>query len=310
MKLSVCIPAYNESENLVNTIEEIILEIKKNIDVKSYEFIIVDDHSEDNSFEIIRSLNNQNIRCIKLSKRSGSHVAMRAAIENTNGDIALCLSADGQEDPSILSLMIEKYKSGNNIIWGIRENRNEPILQKLFASFFYKLIKKFIEESNQNIDLPNADFYLLDIKAIDAIKKCKERNTSLFGLLIWIGFKQDQVKYHRRERRKGKSKWNFKSRTKLAKDWIIGFSAIPLKFITYLGILIATLGFIYAVIILILSLFKMTKPGWAETVIIILILGGVQLTMIGVIGEYLWRTLDETRMRPNYFIQKETKQIK
>jgi dolichol-phosphate mannosyltransferase len=310
LNLSVCIPAFNEGKNLTNTIEEIILEIKKNLDIKSYEFIIVDDHSDDNSFEIINQLNKSNIRCIKLSKRSGSHVAMRAAIENANGDIALCLSADGQEDPSILSLMIEKYKSGNSIIWGIRENRNEPILQKLFASVFYKLIKKFIEPSNKNIDLANADFYLLDIKAIQAIKRCKEKNTSLFGLLIWIGFNQDQVKYHRRERKEGKSKWNFKSRMKLAKDWIIGFSAIPLKMITYVGISIAALGFIYSILIMVLSILELTTPGWAETVIIILILGGIQLTMIGVIGEYLWRTLDETRMRPNYFIQKDTKQIK
>ena len=309
MKLSVCVPAYNESDNLIKTIDEIIFEINKIENIKTYEFIIVDDCSNDNTFDIINGLNDSNIRCIKLSKRSGSHIAMRAAIENTNGDVALCLSADGQEDPSILSLMIEKYKSGKNIIWGIRENRNEPIIHKLFASIFYGMLRKFVKQANQNIDLANADFYLLDTKAIEAIKKCKERNTSLFGLLIWIGFNQDQVKYNRRKRREGKSKWNFKSRTKLAKDWIIGFSAIPLKMITYIGISIALLGFIYSLVIVLLSILELTTPGWAETVIIILILGGIQLTMIGVIGEYLWRTLDETRMRPNYFIQKDTKKI-
>lgn len=307
MKLSVCIPAYNEGENVIKTIEEITFEINKIKDIKTYEITVVDDCSDDKTFDIINGLNDTKIRCIKLSKRSGSHVAMRAAIENSDGDIALCLSADGQEDPSILNEMIEKYRSGENIIWGIRETRNEPIIQKLFATIFYKLLKKFITQSNQNIDLANADFYLIDQKIIEAIKNCKERNTSLFGLLIWIGFNQDQVKYNRRKRREGNSKWNFKSRIRLAKDWIMGFSALPLKFITYLGLTIASVGFTYSILIIILYFFKKTTPGWAETVIIILILGGIQLTMIGVLGEYLWRTLDESRSRPNYFINKDTK---
>ena len=134
MKLSVCIPAYNEGKNIIKTIEEITFEINKIKDIKTYEINVVDDCSDDDTFDIINGLNDTKIRCIKLSKRSGSHVAMRAAIENSDGDIALCLSADGQEDPSILNEMIEKYRSGENIIWGIRETRNEPIIQKLFAT--------------------------------------------------------------------------------------------------------------------------------------------------------------------------------
>jgi dolichol-phosphate mannosyltransferase len=158
-----------------------------------------------------------------------------------------------------------------------------------------------------NIDLSNADFYLLSRKTVNAINQCQERNTSLFGLIIWLGFKQTGVTYKRRERFSGKSKWNFSSRMRLAKDWIIAFSGIPLKMITYIGIGTAILGFAYAIFIFICALLKYTTPGWAEAVIITLVVCGAIMTMLGVMGEYMWRTLEETRTRPLYFIEDETK---
>ena len=202
-----------------------------------------------------------------------------------------------------------KIKNGKQIVWGVRIKRDEPFLYKQFALLFYKLLKLFISKDNK-IDLANADFYLLERKVVDAINSCRERNSSLFGLIAWIGFKQDEVKYHRKERILGKSKWSFRSKMRLVLDWIIAFSGIPLKLISIFGILIALIGLLYALYIIYLSLSGLTTPGWAETVILILILGGIQMVMIGVIGEYLWRTLDESRNRPVFFIEETNEEYK
>jgi len=155
--------------------------------------------------------------------------------------------------------------------------------------------------------LANADFYLLDRKVVNAINTCGERNTSLFGLLIWLGFNQDSVTYQRRARMSGKSKWNFKSRLRLATDWIIAFSGIPLRFVTYLGIFISLLGFVYALGVFInVFLFGSPVQGWASLMVVILFLSGIQMILLGTFGEYLWRNLDESRKRPLYFLEKST----
>lgn len=305
MKLSVIIPAYNEAENISLTIKDVVDSISGCSDVSDYEVIIIDDHSSDGTFDAISKVDNDKVFGIRLSKRSGSHIAIRTGIDQCTGDVALCISADGQDDPQVLPKMFGEINNGANLVWGVRSNRNEPFLQKVFAKTFYGMLKKLIGQEDSEIDIANADFYILDRKVIQAIRDCKERNSSLFGLLIWIGFDQRQVQYERKERRFGKSKWNMKSRLKLAQDWIIAFSAAPLRLILYFGLIIAFSGFIYALVIMIMALFGLTTPGWAETVIISLLIGGVQMIMLGVIGEYLWRNLDEARKRPYYFIEKD-----
>jgi polyisoprenyl-phosphate glycosyltransferase len=302
MFLSVVIPAYNEGQNIQRIVGELLLQISGISDISQSEIIICDDHSTDDTFQVIKQLKTPNLKCVRLSRRSGSHVAIRAGLSVARGDAVLCLSADGQDDPAALPEMIQKIKAGKQIVWGVRSSRNEPFLKKQFARLFYKLLSLFFTKEN-NIDLANADFYLLDRKVVDALNSCPERNTSLFGLIAWIGFKQDEVEYQRQERAIGKSKWNFKSKMRLVFDWIIAFSGLPLKLISVLGIIIAFIGFLYALAIIYLSLSGNTTPGWAETVILVLLLGGIQMIMIGVIGEYLWRTLDESRKRPVFFIE-------
>jgi glycosyltransferase involved in cell wall biosynthesis len=304
MKISVVIPAYNEAGNIPVIINKVTNTLNNLVDVAEYEVIICDDHSNDGTFQEVEGQNNNNIKCIRLSRRSGSHVAIRAGLSISKGDVVLCISADGQDDPVVLNKMIEKIKEGYHIVWGVRNKREEPFLNKVFAELFYKLLSFFVQNES-NIDLANADFYLLGRKVVDSINECKERNTSLFGLIAWMGFRQSEVKYERKERSIGKSKWTLNSKLKLAADWILAFSGLPLKFISLLGIVVATFGFIYSIVIIVLSLYGYTTSGWAETAILILVLGGVQLIMIGVVGEYLWRTLDESRNRPLFFIEKE-----
>ena len=307
MKLSVVIPAFDEAVNISAVVTELISTIGKCQRVNDYQIIIVDDHSSDGTYEAVAALSNSKVNCIRLSRRSGSHTAIRAGLHRADGDAVLCISADGQDNPEMLSEMISHLDAGSHTVWGIRESRDEGFLDKLSAVLFYKLLMSFTSKDLPNIDLSNADFYLLSRKTVNAINECRERNTSLFGLIIWLGFKQTGVTYKRRERFSGKSKWNFSSRMRLAKDWIIAFSGIPLKLITYVGISTAILGFAYAIFIFICALLKYTTPGWAEAVIITLVVAGAIMTMLGVMGEYMWRTLEETRTRPLYFIEEETK---
>ena len=304
--LSVVIPSFNESDNIINTIEEIKDVIEKKIFSKKYEIIVTDDHSTDNTYQIVESFNDVRIKCIRLSRRSGSHIALRAGIANARGDAVLCISADGQDDPNVLEEMLKKLHEGAQIVWALRKKRKESFLIKRSVLIFYRTLELLTDTKKSEIDLSRADFYLLDKKVVDAINHCPERNTSLFGLINWLGFKQDYVEFERRERKSGKSKWNFRARFHLAKDWIIAFSGLPLKLMSILGALVALIGFLYAIFIVIHAIIGNPIQGWTSIMIVILILGGLQMIMFGILGEYLWRNIDESRRRPLYFIEKTT----
>ena len=309
MKLSIVIPAYNEADNIVDTMQEveaIVLLIGAGVG-PDYEIIVVDDHSSDNTYEVVRQRGDHRVRSLRLSRRSGSHVALRAGLDIATGEAVICIAADGQDDPGMIKKMVEKWQSGAAIVWALRRSRkHEPFYQKILAAVFYRLLSWF-SGFEPRIDLSRADFYLLDRKVVDAVSSCRERNTSLFGLIVWLGFVQDFVEYDRRSRRAGKSKWNFRGRLHLAKDWIIAFSGLPLKLMTYAGFVIAGTGFIYALFVIIHSLlFGSPLLGWSSMMTMILLLGGGQIMMLGILGEYLWRTLDESRNRPAYFIERDT----
>lgn len=304
--LSVVIPAYNEEANLARLVDELERNLKQCSDIRTHEVIIVDDHSSDRTFESIQNLakaSKGKIRGMRLSRRSGSHTALRAGIAGTKGDLVLCIAADGQDDPAALGRMIQKIKEGCDMVWAIREKRDEPFLSQVLTGLAYRLIRAFINQESSELNVANADFFMFNRAFADAINRCPERNTSLFGLMLWLGFKQGNVPYERRERFGGKSKWNLGSKMLLLKDWVIAFSGIPLKLIFWMGLFTATAGLLYATFIVVYSLLGLATPGWAETVILILVMGGVQMLMLGVMGEYLWRNLDETRSRPLYFIE-------
>ena len=150
------------------------------------------------------------------------------------------------------------------------------------------------------------NFFLLDRVAIDRINECRERNAPIHGLIIWVGFKQDYIEYDRKSRRLGKSKWSFLSLTNLGKNWIIAFSDLPLVSISVLGAGIVFVGILYALYLFIAFISGSGLPGWAAVTAAIMILGGLQIAAIGIIGEYIWRALDESRRRPLYFVEKRT----
>ncbi|MBH45148.1 MAG: hypothetical protein CMC93_00850 [Flavobacteriaceae bacterium] len=303
MNLSIIIPAFNEQSNIEYVLNELNDLLKDKSIVDNYQIIVVDDHSSDDTLKKVKNLENSKISAVRLSKQSGSHNAIRAGLSVCKGDAAFCLSADGQDDPRIISEMISRLNENVQVVWAQRDNSDEPLASNLLRFFFYLALK--ITSTNSEIDPAKADYFLIGRKMIDTINSCKERNTSLCGLISWIGFDQVCISYTRRNRRTGKSKWNFRSRLKLASDWIISFSGVPLRSITYLGFTTSIMGLIYAFYIIALGVMELTTPGWAETVIITLVLGGVQMIMLGVTGEYIWRTLEESRKRPAFIIEEK-----
>ena len=307
MKLiSIVIPAFNESQNIKGTIEEVLKLIEQKSLAEDYEILVVDDHSNDNTFQIVDGFNSSKIICLRLSRRSGSHIALRAGIAHAKGDALLCISADGQDDPSALEEMLNKWQKGAHIVWAMRKKRKEPFFVKWPALIFYKTLVLLTASRKPDIDLSRADFYLLDKKVVDSINQCKERNTSLFGLVNWLGFNQASVEYERRKRKAGKSRWNFRGRFRLVKDWIVAFSGLPLKLISLVGVFVSFIGFLYALFIAVYAIVGKPVPGWASIMIVILVLSGFQMIMLGVIGEYLWRNLEESRRRPLYFLEDNT----
>ena len=305
MKLSIVIPAYNEADNILSTLEKLATVLAEASDlVTDHEILVIDDHSSDGTFALLAGHPDKRLRTFRLSRRSGSHTALRVGLDHAEGDAVLCMSADGQDAPEAIPEMLNKWRTGKHIVWALRRNRqDEPLLLRWTATLFYKILT-FFGEVRSEIDLSRADFYLLDKKVVAAVTSCKERNTSLFGLIVWLGFAQDSVEYDRRQRTAGRSKWNFRSRMDLAKNWIIAFSGLPLRLITLTGSIVACLGFLYAMVILVRNLFYGSPMlGWPSVMTAILVLGGAQMIMLGIIGEYLWRNLDESRKRPIYFIE-------
>lgn len=307
MKISIIIPAYNESNSIGDTIKELLDNFRSLHEIKDFEIIVVDDHSSDNTFDVVSRMNNSKIKCLRLSRRSGSHIAIRVGVANSAGDAALCISADGQESPAYIKEMLSKWSKGADVVWALRKNRkDEPWYIRIPAQIFYWIIYWLTAGEYKNIDLSRADFFLLDRKVIDAIDRCNERNTSLLGLIAWVGFSQDFVEYARRPRRFGLSKWEFNRKVRLAKDWIVAFSGLPLKLITVLGIFLAILGFLFGAYLIANVIFGNPVTGWTSLMMAILVIGGTQMIMLGIAGEYIWRNLDESRRRPLYFVEKKT----
>ncbi|MFA5087834.1 MAG: glycosyltransferase family 2 protein [Candidatus Omnitrophota bacterium] len=306
MKLSVVIPAFNEGSNIAVIVGEILAITEKVPEINSVQVVVVDDHSTDDTYRAIDALTDKRVNCLRLSKRSGSHIALRAGLQYVDGDAVLCLSADGQDDPAALKEMLNKWRDGAKVVWALRKSRrNEPWSVRIPAVLFYKTLSYLAGQPGGPIDLSRADFYLLDRCVVCAVNACAESRTSLFGLIQWVGFSHDFVEYDRRERKSGKSKWSFGRRLGLAKDWIIAFSSTPIKAISLLGFFLLALGFLFLFFVPSGDL-GYSSDGFCALLIILLFVGGFQMIMLGLLGEYLWQSLEESRHRPLYFIEKRT----
>lgn len=307
MMLSIITPAFNEEKNLPE-----FYELLKNAFAKlhlQWEWIIVDDGSSDNTFLTGRGIAldhssdssslNPSVRIIKLSRNFGSHLAITCGLSKAKGDAAVVLAADLQDPPEVILNMLNKWKEGTEIVWAVRETHTT-----FFSRLYYWIIRHIV--GLKELPSTGADFFLIDRKIIDIFLKFSERNNSIFALLSWMGFKQAQIKYVKSKRKAGKSGWTFAKKMKLAIDSVVSYSYAPIRIFSLLGLLTTSASIIYAIILFVIALTgNAPVQGWTTLMIVMLVLSGIQMMMLGVLGEYLWRTLDQSRNRPPYLVELE-----
>lgn len=302
MKLSIIVPAFNEGK-LVEVARRAIVEmLSSELPTLQYEIIFVDDGSRDDTFFELSELAAEfpYVRVIKFVHNCGSHMAIRAGLEHAQGDIACFLACDLQDPPSVIPELLASLVEPTQIVWAVRNTRQDNLFSRLFSKVFFALARLLV---SKDIPPSGASMFLLGSKALEAMRLYKERNLTLEGLFATMGFQQAYVKYERQARQLGKSKWTLAKRLNLFADFFVGYSYAVIRLMSYMGILTASLGLIYAFVVILNRIFFSTPvAGWTSLMVVMLLVGGIQMIMTGIIGEYLWRTLDESRNRPRYII--------
>lgn len=298
--LSVVVPLYNEETN-IQPFYDALTAVLVNLEMEA-EIIFVDDGSTDESFGLIESLakEDKRVKCIRLSRNFGSHPALTAGLRHANGDAAVMMSVDLQDPPELINELIRHWRTGFHVVWAVREGRDDPLLKKSFAAAFYKIFRRI---ALPTYPATGMDFGIFDRLVLDSFKTFNELHHFITGSIVWLGFRQTQVFYHRKARHSGISKWPIRKRVKNALDAIVSFSYFPIRFISYTGLTISFLSFAYTIFLVVRkALFGLGNPGWSSIMVGMLLLGGVQLTMLGIIGEYIWRSSEQARGRPSYII--------
>ncbi|MCR5773658.1 MAG: glycosyltransferase family 2 protein [Lachnospiraceae bacterium] len=300
-RLSIIIPVYYNEENLEDLYEDISLKVIPKI--PDYEIVMVDDGSGDNSWEImnrIRMKDPGHVKCVKLSRNFGEHAALLAGFSTCTGDCAVTKQADLQEDSALIPEMYESWKKGNDVVLAVRRSRVDSAGEKVAAGAYYKIVNRFI---TKNMPEEGTDCYLIDRKVIEVLKKFDEKNSSLTLQVLWAGFQTDKVYFDRQGREKGKGRWTLAKKFKLAADSLLSFSYLPIRLMTWMGVIFDILA-VLMIIEVFLEYFTVGVPvkGWSMLTCIVLFTAGVIMFMLGIIGEYLWRTLDATRNRPPFII--------
>jgi dolichol-phosphate mannosyltransferase len=300
-KVSVVTAFLNEEENLPHFKERLLATLSR-LDVH-FEVVLIDDHSTDGSEELAKEwvLEDQRVTYIRLSRNCGSHAAYSAGLAQCTGDCAVLLAADLQDPPESIPLLLEHWGAGNDVVWAARSARDgESWGTKLFAVTYYQLMRWF---ALPEMPSKGADFLLLDRKVIDNYNAVPEKNTSFLAMILWLGFRQTSIEYVKQARHSGRSKWSFTKKLKLFVDSLVSFSYAPIRMMSCAGAIIGFLGFLYAVAVVINAFRGVPVQGWSSLMVVVLLLGGFQMLMLGVLGEYLWRAFDEARGRPRYVIE-------
>ena len=218
------------------------------------------------------------------------------------GDSAIVLAADLQDPPEIIPRLIAEWRAGAQVVWATRNRREGETASTLFFSrLYYFLMRRVV--GMRTLPPNGADFFLIDRRVIDSLTRFHESNVSITALVTWVGFRQKNIAYDKQARLHGRSGWSLEKKFKLVWDSVTAFTYLPIRLMSCIGFIVALLGFLYACLVIGIVLLGRVVPGWTSLMVVILVLGGTQMIMIGVLGEYLWRVLDETRGRPKYIIE-------
>lgn len=300
MLASIIMPMLNEEENIFPAYKKISSIMEKL--GYSWELICIDDGSSDSTFTRIKEISaaDKRVKAMQFSRNFGAHAALTAGLKQSQGDVAFLVSADIQEPIEYLPEFVKKWEEGFHVIWGVRSSREDPFITRLFADLFYSLFY----HGGMLKSLPKqGSFVFMDRKVIDTLELFPERNRMVWGIIAWMGFRQTQILCPFGKRERGKSKWTFSKKIKLAIDTFTAFSYFPIRVVSLIGIIISTLSLVYGVYIIVFALIHgTTVMGYPSLMAAILFLSGIQLLVSGLMGEYIWRSLDETRQRPLYIV--------
>ena len=309
MKISVVIPIYNETEiiselnrRLIKTSE--LFYSQFGIPANEMEFIFVNDGSSDNSLAqlIILTQTNPHYKVINFSRNFGHQKAVTAGLQHAKGACVVLIDADLQDPPEFILELYKKQMEGYDVVYAVRKTRTgESFIKRITAKLFYRLLFKL---TDINIPLDTGDFRIMRRNVVNTLNNMPESHRFIRGMVSWVGFKQIGIEYDRQERFAGQTKYPLKKMLKFAFDAITSFSTLPLKLMIYTGFFASFIGLLGMLYIIYVKLFTNGAiTGWSSIMITILLMGGIQLTTIGIMGEYIGRISEESKKRPLYIIE-------
>jgi len=304
-KLSIIISCYYNELNIPITFSALIENEKNFPHLTEFEYVLIDDGSRDNTYnELLKIKSNypDKVIVIKLAGNVGSYNALLAGMKYATGDCNSIIAADLQDPVSLMPRMFEYWQKGVKLVLGNREDREDPILSKIFAKTFQFLIRKY---ALPNLPKGGFDYVLFDKKLKEEVLEMDEKNSNSLYLLVWLKYEYVAIPYKRLERKIGKSRWTLKKKIKLFVDSFVAFSFAPIRIITVSGFILAFVSILYSILILYNRLEgNIEVEGWSAMMLVFLFVSAFQMIAIGILGEYLWRTLDASRKRPNYVIDR------
>lgn len=300
--LSVVIPMYNEEE-VLDPLFQRLLPILRALNL-SYEIIAIDDGSTDGTADRLRAWRDRDpcIKVVELARNFGKEAALTAGLELARGLAVVPMDADLQDPPELIAAMLEQWRDGHDVVYGIRRSRNgDGVVKRATARAFYRLFNRV---ASLHIPFDAGDFRLLDRRVVGAMRRYPERERFMKGLFASVGFKQTALYYDREERAAGTSKWQYWRLWNFALDGLTSFTSTPLRLWSYVGILLAMPAGLYALYLVIRTLaFGVDVPGYTSLAVIMLFFGGVQLLSVGILGEYVGRIFLEAKRRPLYIVK-------
>jgi len=301
ISVSVVVPVYNEESNiepLLSCLHALLTEYG------DYEVLFVDDGSTDSSLQILRDAHQANPRArfIALSRNFGHQNALRAGLAYAKGDVVITMDADLQHPPDLIPLLIAQWRDGHDIVCARRSGSNAlPVLKRFSSRLYYRIVNLLADFETEE---GAADFRLLNRRVVDVIRGLPEGNLLLRGIVGWLGFRRCAIDYDQPGRRAGKTKYTFRKMMRLGIQGIISFSVGPLRLATFLGLCLSVIALIYAIYAVAIHVFTdKTITGWTSLIVSVLLLGGIQMLLLGIIGEYLGRLFIESKRRPDYIIR-------
>jgi len=303
--LSIIIPCYFNEENIPITTATLIDNERNFPPDTQFEYVLVDDGSKDATFQAITRFYEQyphKVKAVKLASNVGSHNAILAGMHHATGDCCAMLAADLQDPPELIVQMYTYWRKGIKLVLANRtEREKESFSQRFFANTFHRLIQRL---ALKNVPDGGFDLVLFDKTLKDEIVRMGEKNTHILYLLVWLGYDYVNIPYKRRERELGVSRWTLSKKVKLLIDSFIAFSFVPIRAISAIGLLLGSVAFLYATFVVLgrLTGWIPVVEGWSSLMVVLLFVSAFQMVALGIIGEYVWRTLDASRKRPNFVV--------